>query len=948
MEGGLGSDLTVLVVSLAIIPAVLAFLLLCLKIRASRSNQEIYGVEGTVKKKNDEVLNISGSTDKHNLSADKHHLSIDDANIRTPSYDRKLPEIPDDIYKTSIKDDNSSELYATVDDNLTQNLIPQGAAAVSVDPSNHPYAKVKKQRKQEHPYAKVGETQNGKTELEDEDDETEYETTEKLETSGGEAGGANFSAWIPPPPRNPSRQATPLPPEPPVQQPAQQHFSGDSQDSTYSTKGYTSISVREPLENLRAAVPPSQPTIQEGNYVTLSETSDEMYAAIDDNVYMDPQGAHGPSRGKENVGEEEDLTTMYSKIDKSKKRLERRTAAYDGGYATVNKSRQSPERNFGARPKQRYSAIPFAANNNRERTEEVDYSGYEVSRVDEWNSRPTGEKRKIDPGYETVPYVQQGQAQPSFHRDLSAFPRHSFSRDPGYEVLPGDSKVSEPRDPDYETVPSGSQSREPGYETLPHRFRSDSFDPGYETLSKRSEGNGPRSYPEYTTTRYREYREPGYETVQDFRTKDPDYESVINNQGGNPSSEPGYETVPDRRQRPNGDGRMYAPDTPDSGRSKPRAAKAFKSPSTSPQLPPSGLGMNHIYRSSEPELNSTGPETSIGYETLSNEPSRKFSMDSEEGYGYETIPSDQSQNVGSNQSQRRESIQSHYRDTNQSQHRDSNQSHNRDAQHRVSNQLERKYSNQSQHRDAQHRVFSQLERRDSNQSHRKVSNHLERRDSNQSQYRDSNQPQHRVHSQLERRDSNQSHRKESSKLERKHSNQSERRDSDQLERRDSNQSRLRDSIQLHPNDLTQPQNTDSKSTHRSSETRLGGRELVEPSKVRRDATPHSRVVNQGRNTIDSEYEIFNNYDTSVATSTSRDLNNTEGSLVASNMKIRMNSEEINYIDEDVDSGPGTPGSPTIHMSVVDNGPGIRRASVVVIERFEEDLHDTSAESHIFV
>ena len=33
-------------------------------------------------------------------------------------------------------------------------------------------------------------------------------------------------------------------------------------DSTYSTKGYTSISVREPLENLRAAVPPSQPTIQ--------------------------------------------------------------------------------------------------------------------------------------------------------------------------------------------------------------------------------------------------------------------------------------------------------------------------------------------------------------------------------------------------------------------------------------------------------------------------------------------------------------------------------------------------------------------------------------------------------------------------------------------------------------------------------------------------------------
>ena len=33
---------------------------------------------------NDESLNISGSTDKHNLSADKHHLSIDEANIRQP------------------------------------------------------------------------------------------------------------------------------------------------------------------------------------------------------------------------------------------------------------------------------------------------------------------------------------------------------------------------------------------------------------------------------------------------------------------------------------------------------------------------------------------------------------------------------------------------------------------------------------------------------------------------------------------------------------------------------------------------------------------------------------------------------------------------------------------------------------------------------------------------
>ena len=48
-------------------------------------------------------------------------------------------------------------------------------------------------------------------------------------------------------------------------------------------------------------------------------------------------------------------------------------------------------------------------------------------------------------------------------------------KDPEYEVLPGDSKENknmDGRDPDYETVPSGSQSREPGYETLPSRFRA--------------------------------------------------------------------------------------------------------------------------------------------------------------------------------------------------------------------------------------------------------------------------------------------------------------------------------------------------------------------------------------------------------------------------------------------------------------------------------------------
>lgn len=52
-----------------------------------------------------------------------------------------------------------------------------------------------------------------------------------------------------------------------------QHFSGDSQDSN---KGYTSISVREPLANIRQQRP------HDSHYATVSDDSDEMYAAIED------------------------------------------------------------------------------------------------------------------------------------------------------------------------------------------------------------------------------------------------------------------------------------------------------------------------------------------------------------------------------------------------------------------------------------------------------------------------------------------------------------------------------------------------------------------------------------------------------------------------------------------------------------------------------------------
>lgn len=51
------------------------------------------------------------------------------------------------------------------------------------------------------------------------------------------------------------------------------NFSGDSQDS----RGYTSISVREPLSNIRSQAPAPIPKFNDSLYATLSDDSGEYY-----------------------------------------------------------------------------------------------------------------------------------------------------------------------------------------------------------------------------------------------------------------------------------------------------------------------------------------------------------------------------------------------------------------------------------------------------------------------------------------------------------------------------------------------------------------------------------------------------------------------------------------------------------------------------------------------
>ena len=203
-------------------------------------------------------------------------------------------------------------------------------------------------------------------------------------------------------------------------------------------------------------------------------------------------------------------------------------------------------------------------------------------------------------------------------------------------------------------------------------------------------------------------------------------------------------------------------------------------------------------------------------------------MDSEEGY--ETIPAaaDPFQHRVMNQSQRVIANQLERRDSTQSQTRTSS-SLQQSEQLFMSNKIERRDSHSSSASQQFHltRGVPLLERRNSN--------HLEGRNSNQ----------------FERQNSSQLERKSSNLLERRSSNQSQRgAEHHHLEGKDSNHYHRRNQGPV-----------ESKSA-RARET-----EQSPPSaKVRRDPTPHSRVVNQqaaaGK---DSEYEIVGNLDGSPAT-----------------------------------------------------------------------------------
>ncbi|KAK6629959.1 hypothetical protein RUM43_003780 [Polyplax serrata] len=211
---------------------------------------------------------------------------------------RSLPDLPVDSQVNGRPNvnwesvgDAASELYATVvlQDEKSKKHNRQKSDSDSISPSltytkvkkDHPYDKLKKV---EHPYAQVKENESEikitnasqvnsiKKEVKEVNQPDEFDRCLLTTIRSGSESTVNIPAATAITGHVSASEDLPYMTPP-------SHFSGDSQDSG---KGYTSISVREPLSAIKAESKTNSARRPDSHYATVSDDSDDMYAAIDD------------------------------------------------------------------------------------------------------------------------------------------------------------------------------------------------------------------------------------------------------------------------------------------------------------------------------------------------------------------------------------------------------------------------------------------------------------------------------------------------------------------------------------------------------------------------------------------------------------------------------------------------------------------------------------------
>ncbi|XP_050319079.1 uncharacterized protein LOC126752368 isoform X2 [Bactrocera neohumeralis] len=306
----------------------------CLWCRRQPTKDELGGLEGMVKMTNpDDIIEVkvlASCESQTDLNTSAVSTTDSEKRASTAAH-RSLPDIP--IVEGN--GDNGSELYETVADKNhlveenDQNHSPAPSLKKQISVSQHssisqaddissPYSRVRnpphdyaKVRNAEHPYAQVNPPSTSAAAAAaaivaaGNSNSNAIHSSQPPQLNGTVSRNSNHSSASQN--LNDSISHAEIPAAsaiagmisasqdlpymtPPI---ISQHFSGDSQDSS----SYTSISVREPLANILAQQPPKQSQrvaaltreTNDSHYATVSDDSDETYAAIEDpNIRSNP------------------------------------------------------------------------------------------------------------------------------------------------------------------------------------------------------------------------------------------------------------------------------------------------------------------------------------------------------------------------------------------------------------------------------------------------------------------------------------------------------------------------------------------------------------------------------------------------------------------------------------------------------------------------------------
>ncbi|XP_037948711.1 serine-rich adhesin for platelets-like isoform X2 [Teleopsis dalmanni] len=306
----------VLLMTINVTLTLIVMLAACLCCKKKLPKNDLLGLEGMVKLKNpDEVivvttLGVSESQADLNLST----ISNADSEKRaSTAAHRSLPDIP----VAEVNGDNGSELYETVADKRQLNAqdsqdkspspslkklasVSQHSSISQADDVSSPYSRVKnsphdyaKVRSTEHPYAQLNVPSTSAVAQAAATNNSQNSTnTESVNRNSHHSGSSlnlnDNTSQVEIPAASAIAGMISASQDLPYMTPpiASQHFSGDSQDSS----SYTSISVREPLANILAQQPakpvkrnaPLTKDVNDSHYATVSDDSDETYAAIED------------------------------------------------------------------------------------------------------------------------------------------------------------------------------------------------------------------------------------------------------------------------------------------------------------------------------------------------------------------------------------------------------------------------------------------------------------------------------------------------------------------------------------------------------------------------------------------------------------------------------------------------------------------------------------------